>query len=383
MNSAAIADKTRASSALPWRRWLVVFFLSVALHLLTLNWATGNLRLPGGKTDEAPVVIQTSLVTVPPAPAPRPMPIPVSPQAAKPRPKPARPRATAVPKPAAASPATATPPVLAMTASDSATAMVSQPAMPVTSPSNDADLVIPDLAALGTVDPTPSSPVAKDNSYKFDPPPSATLEYAVQALREGQMVHGHGKIAWQVNGNQYTINGEAGILFFSLLDFGSQGQIDQYGVAPLRYTEKRFRRAQTETWFNRDSKLISFSTSPKSFPLQGGEQDRASIIWQLASIGRGDAARFIPGAQIPLFIAGVRDGSTWNIQVIGEEDTKVGLGELRAWHMRRAPRSGDKDQTLDIWLAPSHHWYPVKLRYTESNGEYLELLLSGIDAPAS
>lgn len=229
----------------------------------------------------------------------------------------------------------------------------------------------------------PSTAEEEKNLYKIDPPPSATLEYQVQALREGQMVHGHGKIAWTRNGSQYAISGEAGILFISLLDFGSHGQIDEFGIAPAQYTEKRFRRAQTETRFNRDSKLITFSASPKSFPLKGGEQDRASIIWQLAAIGRGDAARYVPGAQIPLFIAGVRDGSTWNIQVIGEENIDVGMGSLRAWHVRRAPRPGDKDQILDIWLTPSHHWYPAKLRYTEVNGEYLELSLSNIAAPAS
>lgn len=383
MNSAAIANKTRASSALPWRRWLVVVLLSVVLHLLALNWVTGNLRLPGGATDDTPAVLQTTLVPVPQVPAPisRPKPPPV---VVKPRPKPVAPKAPAVKQAKVPAPAPSeAPPIPAATTSDSATVTAPQSAMSPAAPGGGTNSAIPDLATLDADPPMPSAATAEKATYKIDPPPSATLAYAVQALREGQTVHGHGKIAWRFNGSQYTINGEAGILFFSLLDFGSHGQIDEFGIAPVQYTEKRFRRAQTETRFNRDDKLISFSASAKSFPLQGGEQDRASIIWQLAGIGRGDAARFAPGVQIPLFIAGVRDGSTWNIQIIGEEDIKVGVGGLRAWHMRRAPRAGDKDQVLDIWLAPSYHWYPVKLRYTETNGEYLELSLSGIDEPAS
>lgn len=269
-----------------------------------------------------------------------------------------------------------------LTAAASDTVMASAPSWPSAQEVGNAS-AIPDLAALDTDAGKTTEPTTEKTLYKIDPPPSATLEYAVQAMREGQMMHGHGKIDWKFSGSQYMIQGQAGILFISLLDFGSQGHIDEFGIAPLQYTEKRFRRAPTETRFNRESKLISFSASPKSFPLQGGEQDRASIIWQLASIGRGDAARFTPGAQIPIFIAGVRDGSAWNIQVIGEEEINVGVGGLRAWHVRRAPRTGDKDQVLDIWLAPSHHWYPVKLRYTEANGEYLELSLSAIQAPAS
>jgi hypothetical protein len=394
MSFARTDGNARPAGATPWRRWAVVGLLSLFLHLLALNWVNDNFRLPGAVDEAPPVVLHTTLIQAaqPPQPASRPKPIPAVARAAKPpQPQPRlRPQPPAPARPPAAEPAPVTaavtavaetPPLLSSPASDAAN--FAQSAMPSASVTADDGYSVPDFAAIETAAATPSAPATENSSYKIDPPPSATLEYAVQALRESQMVYGHGKIAWKLDGNRYAINGEAGILFIALLDFGSHGLIDESGIAPVLYTEKRFRRAQTETRFDRQSKLISFSASAKSFPIQGGEQDRASIIWQLASIGRGDAARFVPGAQIPLFIAGVRDGSTWNIQVLGEEDIQVGLGGVRAWHVRRAPRAGDKDQILDIWLAPSHHWYPVKLRYTETNGEYLELSLSGIEAPAS
>ena len=203
------------------------------------------------------------------------------------------------------------------------------------------------------------------------------------ALREGREFYGHGTITWRFNGSQYAIDGEAGILFFSLLNFSSRGRADEFGIAPVQYTEKRIRRTQTETLFNREIRQISFTASGKTHPLQGGEQDRASLIWQLAGIGRGDPASFAPDAKFPLFVAGVRNGAVWDMRVIGEEEVEVGLGRLRAWHVRRAPIPGDKDQTIDIWLAPSHHWYPVRIRYTEANGEYLTLSLSDIAAPGS
>lgn len=384
MSTVRTDNKTRSSAASSRWRWLVVGLLSLVLHLTALNWATGNFHLPGESSEASPVVMQTTLIQPPPAVEPAPRPIPVAAHVTRPRPKPAaRPQtAAATPTPANPPPAaTETPPVLAAASSD--TAMASIAPASTQSGSATAGPNIPDLASLEPEAAASPAATAEKTAYKIDPPPSATLGYAVQSLREGQMVYGHGKIAWKRNGTQYTINGEAGILFFTLIDFGSQGRIDESGIVPTQYTEKRFRRAQTETRFNRDSKVISFSASPKSFPLQGGEQDRASIIWQLASIGRGDAGQFTPGAQIPLFIAGVRDGETWNIKVIGEEDVTVGMGSLRAWHVRRAPRAGEKDQILDIWLAPSQNWYPVKLRYTEVNGEYLELSLSNIEAPAS
>ena len=381
MSSARTDGSIRPAGARSWQRWAVVGLLSLLLHLFVLNWANGNFRMPQALGEEPPAALQSTLIQLQaPQASPGPKPAP----AVLPAAKPAKPRAkppvqakapaanTALPV------ATETTPVLSAATSDTAMASIPASSTAPASAAADAGFGWPEIAALETAAATP-----EQNSYRIDPPPSATLGYDVQALREERMVYGHGKIAWKANGSQYTIDGEAGILFISLLNFGSRGQIDEFGIAPTQYTEKRFRRPPTETRFDRAGKLISFSASAKSFPLQGGEQDRASIIWQLAGIGRGDATRFVPGAQISLFIAGVRDGSTWNIQVLGEEEIQVGLGALRAWHVRRAPRAGDKDQIIDIWLAPSHHWYPVKLRFTETNGEYLDLSLADIAAPQS
>jgi hypothetical protein len=49
----------------------------------------------------------------------------------------------------------------------------------------------------------------------------------------------------------------------------------------------------------------------------------------------------------------------------------------------RAPRPGSYEQKLDIWLAPQHWWYPVRLRFTETNGEYLDMAVTALQAPPS
>jgi hypothetical protein len=51
---------------------------------------------------------------------------------------------------------------------------------------------------------------------------------------------------------------------------------------------------------------------------------------------------------------------------------------MTTWHVVRMPKPGSYDQKLDFWLAPQHEWYPVKLRYTETNGDYLDLSLSAM-----
>lgn len=336
-------------------RWVVVLLASIMLHLTILNWANGNFSLPFRHQQEVAVI--TADLRAPPAE--RKLPV----LSAHRQRTAARPR----PHPPAAAPVNAIDPALASldTPGAGSEPAAESPAMDSTEP-----------AATATQE-------QAETRYKVSPPPSAVLKYDVQALREGQTVYGHGKISWQSDGGNYTVTGEAGVLFFTVLSFKSEGAIDEFGVAPLLYSEKRFRKSETNTHFQRERNVISFSASTISYPRAGGEQDRASIIWQLAGIGRGDQEKFMPNAEIDLFVAGVRDAETWRIHVIGKEDVEVGAGKTVAWHVVRMPRPGSYEQKLDIWLAPEQEWYPVRLRYTETNGDYLDMSLSNLSVASA
>lgn len=216
----------------------------------------------------------------------------------------------------------------------------------------------------------------------IDPPPPVLLKYAVQSKKDGKSVYGSGKISWQTDGNAYAVKGEASVLFFTVLEFRSEGAFDNFGVAPLLYSEKRFRKSATNTHFRSDPKVVSFSASTLTYPRQGGEQDRASIIWQLAALGRGNSNFFAPGLQIEIMVAGVRDAEIWPIRVIGLEQIQLPAGQMAAWHLMRQPRPASFDQKIEFWLAPQHQWYPVRLRYTENNGDYLDMAASVIEPVA-
>ena len=195
-------------------------------------------------------------------------------------------------------------------------------------------------------------------------------------------MYGSGTISWHTDGSKYTVNGDFGVLFITALRFQSTGVIEDIGIAPELYSEKRFRKAETNTHFHRERNTISFSSSTLSYPRTGGEQDRASIVWQLAGIGRGDSEKFVAGSSIDLFVAGTRNAETWQILIIGQEDITIDGVTTRAWHVARAPRVGSHEQKLDIWLAPEQNWYPVRLRYTETNGDYLDMTLTSLNVSA-
>jgi hypothetical protein len=328
----------------------VALLASLMWHLFLFNWASGRIALPAMR-EEAPTVIATELLP-PPVAAPEKAPT----IAAKPKRK---------PKPRPAAPEPVTEPVA-----------VAEPATPSeTAPPSPPEPV--EATALATEEPPQAGETT--GTYKFALPPSAELRYNVQALRDGQQWHGSGVFQWNADAGSYVITGEASItvLFkITVLNFRSEGAINASGIAPTLYSEKPWRKAMTNTHFQHEKKTISFSASQAVYPYHGGEQDRASIMWQLAGIGRGDPAQFVSGTAFDIMVAGARNAETWRIDVIGQEAIDTPLGKIQAWHVVRAPKPGSYDQKIDIWLAPQHEWYPAKVRFTYPNGDYLDMLLA-------
>lgn len=351
-----------SSAARPRRslRWVAVLLASVLLHLVAFNWASGHITLPS-LHDEQDTVITTALLAEPRKIEP-PAPVAAPPKRqSKPRPRRAAPPA---PAPVTET-ATAAPVVNEFIPFDDEPAATE-----------------PAATAAPAAEPPPTENAtaeAKAQTYRIDPPPSAELEYDVKALRDGQQWYGSGMFRWTSSGGSYHIAGEASItvLFkITVLNFRSEGTINEYGIAPVLYSEKPWRKSMTNTHFRHEDHKISFSASEAVYPYKGGEQDRASIMWQLAGIARGDPSQFVPGATLEVVVAGARKAETWRIQVVGEEEIETGYGKMHAWHVVRAPLEGSYEQKIDIWLAPQHEWYPVRLRYTYPNGDHLDMVLS-------
>jgi len=357
----------------PLLRMLAVLALSLLLHALALRWAGGHIGMPSLAADDPPPVAVALLPPPPPPPPPTPAVAAPEPPPPKPRPRPkAKPKAVAPQR--AIAPRPVAPPAESVAGPALADAAPAPAPVPAESTAATASAEPPPQAA-----PVPATPQQESfPRYQMRPPPSVDMKYEVRALSQGKEVYGSGRIAWHADGQRYRIDGEAGVLFFTVLRFQSQGGFDEFGVAPQSYVEKRIRKEETVTRFEPSPGSIRFSSSTASYPRNGGEQDRASIVWQLASIGLGDPAQYAPGAQLRMFVAGVRDAEPWLIQVIGQEQIDTPAGAMQAWHVSRAPLPGSRDQKLDIWLAPGHSWYPVRLRFTEASGEYLELAVSAL-----
>jgi hypothetical protein len=215
----------------------------------------------------------------------------------------------------------------------------------------------------------------------FELPPSADLTYSISARQRGFSLNGDALLAWRAGEGKYSVTAESHVAMLGkLTENRSSGSVDAYGLAPFEYYDKRFRKDATTTTFDRDGKTISFSDGKQSYPIKGGEQDRVSISWQLAAIARAAGARFKPGSDWEFFVVGPRDADPWTFRVVGREKVQAGaaIGMVDAIHVLREPPPGSKDQTLDLWLAPSQEWYPVKLRFTDNDRDYVEQTLEKI-----
>lgn len=332
-------------------RWIAagILLISLLAHLTLLEWLKGELILPEFD-DEADQVIQ---ITLPAAP-------PIS----------RAPKATVRQPPAPAEQPTPAAPPASTSASNEVTSA------PDVAADNAAPTVKEALA-----EPQEEASAQDTQAPLFDKvslPPAAELSYTVTVIKDGRKLEGHGNISWQPGSTSYVLKGEAGVLFFNVLSYKSMGSVDGFGIAPELYTEKILTKPETNTHFHRERKQITFSASTNSYPLKGGEQDQASVIWQIASLGRGDSAKFVPGLAFELFVAGTRKAADWRVYVNSKETIEVTGGSTDAWHLTLIPTERNFEQQFEVWLAPDKEWYPVRVHYAGKSE--VDMRLSKIDS---
>lgn len=211
-------------------------------------------------------------------------------------------------------------------------------------------------------------------------PPSAELNYTIKANIRGLTLDGKGVIQWVGAREKYQLFFETrATLAGTLLTESSEGAIDSFGIAPNVFTLKRFRKEAVAVVFDRKARQVNFAGDVPPHLLQGGEQDRLSVLWQLLSVARAAPARFKPGSAWTFYVLGQHDGEAWTFKVQEAQRLRTPLGEYNVLHVLRMPQENSGSQQMDIWLAPALEWFPVKLRISEKNGDYIEQRLESLN----
>jgi hypothetical protein len=216
--------------------------------------------------------------------------------------------------------------------------------------------------------------------HKLNLPPSADLHYSIKSQQKGLALDGEAVVRWSISADKFSVTSETrAMLIGKVLETHSEGGIDEYGLAPNVFSDKRIRKDPTVATFDRNTKTVSFTSSDATYPIKGGEQDRSSVLWQLIGIARAAPAKFKTDSEWHFFVVGQRDADPWTFTVVNHEKVQLPTGTVNTVHIMRAPPPDSQDQKLDIWLAPSMEWYPVKLRFSEQNDDFIEQTLVKTD----
>jgi hypothetical protein len=359
-------------------RWVGVFVTVTAFHWLAVEWFDRHHSAPP-PVAHVRVPVQVALLKTerieqqarPAGPAPAPA------QAApKPAPKPAEPhtlRAVTPPKPhpkEAASPPAPTPDTQSASAPEAASAANAGAGASGTA-----------SAAPGNGKQPSAQATQASHGLKFSVPPSGELNY--DTFYNG-VRNQPGTIHWSSDGQRYEMVVSVPLPFVGTFSWTSKGRVDAFGLAPDQYIEKRGHRAADFTVFNRTDKQIVFTRTPNSLTLPDGAQDRFSMVMQLASLVRGDPDAYKPGVTREFYVADNDSGETWPITTIGDETVGTDHGYVTARHFMRLPRREGDKRRIDVWLAPSLGWLPVRLVQTEPSGNQFELVWRGaLTVPAA
>jgi hypothetical protein len=377
MNGALTQPGLDTAWAARSRRRLALTALLVVLAHAWLLQRAPDLVQPGLPASESLIIrpMQTRQIVMSPQPAARAsdalgartLPVPAAqPMAA------ARPSAIHLHSPDASPPGAPSPQVLTsqlpapppVTAEGAAREMT--PALPVPTPAPAPAPASASVPASAIAPAAATVPAAGTATPPLAIPGSVSLRYIVSATSRGRPYQVNGTLQWQHDGERYQARLEISAFLLGARVQTSVGRITEEGLAPTRFGDRA--RSEQATHFQRDKGIISFSNNAPDAPLQAGAQDRLSAIVQLGAMLAGAPQRYPAGTVVSLQTAGVREAEVWQFSVVGPERLELPGGALEAIKLLRTPRR-EFDQTIELWLAPTIQYLPVRVRITQGNGD--------------
>jgi hypothetical protein len=209
-------------------------------------------------------------------------------------------------------------------------------------------------------------------------PAPARLAFDVQGQARRLQYSARAELLWQHDGQRYTARQQISAFLLGSRIQQSTGRIGPEGLQPERFADRR--RSEQAAHFDSTQGRVTFSANTPALQVGAGAQDRLSVFLQLGAWIAADPTRFAPGTQITLTTVSARAADRWTFTVEGEETLQVGGSPLPALRLQRLPRK-EYDQKAELWLAPSLGYLPARIRLTQANGDFADLLLRSHSTP--
>lgn len=383
---------------MPRRALVFITALVLALHWLVLSGVPLAWDSPAQPSRQVfstrsiapappPVAVESPGVTAVPVAAPQPAPRKKAPSpkrppapAAQDRPEPAP---TAAPVAEAEAPADtgAATTVASATPETPATDTAPAPAPAASAPAAPAEPANEDTQTGTGVDIRP--PGGTGRSAGAPPPPvrmpaPTRLAFDVNGQAKKFAYSARAELLWQHDGNRYEARQEISAFLVGTRTQRSVGTVTEQGLLPERFSDKS--RSEQAAHFDYAKGRVTFSANTPDAVAGPGVQDRLSLFIQLGAMLAADPARFVPGTQITLTTASARSADRWTFTVEGPETLDLPAGPTPALKLLRLPRK-DYDQKAELWVAPGLGYLPVRIKLTQANGDFADLLLRASGPP--
>jgi len=276
-----------------------------------------------------------------------------------------------------------------------ASAEASTEASSIVEPAQPAAESAPDANAAAAPQPEPPAPesagveirppgAAGDQPSTTAPPvrlpPSTRLTFEVTGEVKRFHYSANAELLWRREGSRYEARQQIKAFLLGSRSQSSVGSITPQGLRPERFGDKT--RSEQAAHFDFDRHEVIFSANTPRASIGDGAQDRLSVFIQLGAMLAAAPERYPPGTQITLTTVGARRADRWAFSVVGPETLDLPAGSTSALKLQRVPREDQLyEQKAELWLGTELGYLPVRIRLSQANGDFADLLLSGHEAP--
>ena len=157
----------------------------------------------------------------------------------------------------------------------------------------------------------------------------------------------------------------------------SDGEITPQGLRPRRYDELTrvlFSTRRRGITFEPDRVVLAGGGSAAPLP---GLQDTASQFVQMTWFFNLQPQRLRVGDTLDMPLALPNRVSLWRYDVVAEETLTLPFGTVSTWALKPRPDSPARNElSVEVWIAPSLQYLPVRLRIRQDPEAVIDLTLS-------
>lgn len=228
--------------------------------------------------------------------------------------------------------------------------------------------------AAGPPSPLAAASGAASAALDFDWPPSTRLSYLLTGNYRGPL-YGKAQVEWLRQGAHYQVRLTVKVYPVFERRMLSDGRLGPDGLSPQRFdqeTDIPFQGTRSETVFF-DQDQIRLANGQHSVALAGA-QDSASQFVQLSWLYLTQARRLAVGESVSFPLALPRRVGQWTYDVTEQVRLDLPMGPVDSFHLvpRKLGRKAN-ELSVQMWLAPSLQYLPVRISIEQDSETHLQL----------